>query len=227
MTANFVVLPLQFVDVYGLAVVDHWKVYLPVMLLGFLVMIPFIIIAEKYRRMKQVFVWAVATLVVAELIMYSDFGGLYGLIAGLFVFFIAFNFLEASLPSLISKLSPAEAKGTAMGVYSTSQFLGIFIGGTVGGVLHQFYGMEGVFIFGALVSVLWLIAAATMEKPGYASTYVMNVGILDRVQAALLVEKLTGVRGVAEATVIATEGTAYLKVDKKNLDEDALRVFSA
>ncbi len=227
MMANFVVLPLQFVEVYGLAAVDHWKVYLPVMLGGFVVMVPFIIIAEKYRRMKQMFTLAVAELLLAEIILYLDIGGFTGMLVGLFVFFVAFNFLEASLPSLVAKLSPADAKGTAMGVYSTSQFFGIFVGGAMGGWMHEHYGIRGVYLFAACVVAVWLLLAATMKKPGYTSTYVLNVGILEGQQAAQLAEKLSAVAGVTEATVIAGEGTAYLKVDKKQLDEKSLQAFAA
>ncbi|MGV6859148.1 MAG: MFS transporter [bacterium] len=227
MMANFVVLPLQFVEVYGVAAVDHWKIYLPVMLGGFMVMVPFIIIAEKYRRMKQMFTLAVAELLLAEIIMYLDFGGLTGLVVGLFVFFVAFNFLEASLPSLVAKLAPADAKGTAMGVYSTSQFFGIFVGGSMGGWMHEHHGIQGVYLFAACIVALWLALAITMKKPGYTSTYVLNVGMLEGQQAAQLADKLTSVAGVIEATVIAGEGTAYLKVDKQRLDEKSLQTFAS
>lgn len=227
MTANFVVLPLQFSEVFDVSADQHWKIYLPVMLGGFLAMLPLIIIAEAKRKMKQVFSLSVGILLVAELLLMLDPGGFAGLMAGLFVFFVAFNFLEASLPSLVAKLSPADAKGTAMGIYSTSQFMGIFVGGAVGGLIHQYFGMSGVFLFGAGVALVWLLLALTMKQPQYTTTFVMPVTIMGSTDTQALVEKLSSVRGVAEATVIASEGMAYLKVDKKQLDREALAAFEA
>lgn len=227
MTANFVVLPLQLNDVYGFGVSDHWQVYLPVMFGGFVAMLPFIIIAEVKRKMKQMFSLSVAILLLSQILLFAEVGGFWGLVTGLFVFFVAFNFLEASLPSLVAKLSPADAKGTAMGIYSTSQFMGIFVGGAVGGLIHQMLGMNSVYIFGGLTALVWLLLAITMKQPGYMSTFVMNVGKMESHDAAdEMVEKLSAVKGVAEATVIASEGMAYLKVDKKELDESALAGFA-
>ena len=108
-------------------------------------MLPAIIVAEKYRRMKGVFVGAVAVLVVSQAMLHFGAGNLYVLLAALLVFFSAFNVMEASLPSLITKAAPPDAKGTAMGLYSSLQFLGIFAGGIIGGFAHQHGGDAGVF----------------------------------------------------------------------------------
>jgi predicted MFS family arabinose efflux permease len=224
--SNWVVLPLLLQNQLGIDATDHWKIYLPVVLSGFLAMVPFIILAEKRQRMKGIFVGAVAVLWLAEVLLYWNGGTMMGLIAGLFVFFSAFNLLEASLPSLVAKLSPPHVKGTAMGVYSTSQFLGIFVGGTVGGWLHENYGMSAVFLFGAVVVMFWLLAAATMQKPKYLASYVLEVGHQDQASAGDLAARLMGVPGVVEAVVIANEGMAYLKIDKHALDEVALNAFS-
>ena len=128
-------------------------VYLPVLVVSVAVMVPAIIVAEKYRRMKGVFVGAVAALVVSQAMLYFGAGNLFVLLAALVVFFSAFNVMEASLPSLITKAAPAEAKGTAMGVYSSLQFLGIFVGGVVGGFAHQRGGDAGVFALTAAIAL--------------------------------------------------------------------------
>ena len=145
LTASFLVVPGLLRDTLDMPVHDQWMVYLPVLLLSVAVMVPAIIVAEKYRRMKGVFVGAVAALVVSQLMLYVGAGNLFVLLAALIVFFSAFNVMEASLPSLITKAAPADAKGTAMGLYSSLQFLGIFVGGIIGGLAHQHGGSAGVF----------------------------------------------------------------------------------
>ena len=92
------------------------------------------------------------------------------LLAALTVFFSAFNVMEASLPSLITKVAPPDAKGTAMGLYSSPQFLGIFAGGALGGWANQHGGSAGVFAVTAALALLWLLAAATMAQPSYLTT---------------------------------------------------------
>lgn len=226
LTASWVVIPLQFENTFNLPLSMHWKVYLPVMLLSVVAMVPFIIYAEKQRKMKPVFAASVAVLVVAELMLWWNVGQLAGLVVSLWVFFTAFNLLEASLPSLVAKVSPSEAKGTAMGVYSTSQFLGIFVGGVAGGWVHQHYGISTVFLFCAVAALIWLVAAVTMKKPHYLSSYVLDVGNQSQELAQDLAHQLMKVKGVEEAVVIASEGMAYLKVDSKIVDKDALGAFS-
>jgi MFS family permease len=129
--ASWVAVPVILEQSLDLARGDHWMIYLGTMGLSFLCMLPFIIIAETRRKMKPVFIGAVVLLALAEIVLAGNIDYRYGFIAGLFLFFMAFNLLEASLPSLVSKLAPAGGRGTAMGIYSTSQFLGAFLGGVV------------------------------------------------------------------------------------------------
>src|SRR3569832_2706979 len=133
LTASFVAVPIAMRDHAGLAGDHLWMVYLGVMLVSLAVMIPCVIIAEKRRKMKQIFVGAIARLAVSELVLMAEWHTLAGSIFGLLLFFIAFNLLEATLPSLIAKITPPDKKGTAMGVYSSSQFFGAFCGGARGG----------------------------------------------------------------------------------------------
>jgi MFS family permease len=124
-------------------------------------------------------------------------------------------------------MAPPDAKGTAMGVYSSTQFLGAFIGGALGGWLHGVFGLDGIFAGAALAALLWFLVAYTMKNPRYLSSYLLNVGSVSEAEAQHIAIGLTRVRGVAEAVVIAADGVAYLKVDQHALDEAALREFSA
>ncbi len=227
LTASFVALPLVLQDEAGLPAAHHWHVYLPVMVLSLAAMIPFIIVAERQRRMKQVFLGAIIVLGLSEFGLAWFHQGLIGIVVMLFAFYTAFNLLEASLPSLVSKIAPPASKGTAMGVYSTSQFFGAFIGGVAGGWLYGVYGFQGVFLFCAGGAMVWFFVASSMKNPRYLSSYLLKVGRVSEEEAQALAARLTQVRGVAEATVVAGEGVAYLKVDRHALDEQALRVFSA
>lgn len=226
LTATFVVLPLALRDHAGLDVADHWYVYLPAMLFSAVLIVPFVILAEKKRRMKTVFSAAVLLLGVAELAFMAGYQSITGIVIGLFIFFTAFNVLEATLPSLIAKVAAPDNKGTAMGVYSSSQFMGAFFGGTLGGWLYGVSGMEAVFGLCAGMAVVWFFLAATMQSPRYLSSHLVRVGPVSEEQAKHLVGDLTAVTGVAEAVVIAEDGIAYLKVDLHALDREALRAYS-
>lgn len=222
LTATFTVLPLILRDNVGLPSQHHWYVYLPVMALSVAAMMPFIIIAERRRRLKQVFLGAILVVAGAEVGLAFWHMTLASVSALLFLFYVGFNLLEATLPSLISKMAPPDSKGTAMGFYSSSQFFGAFLGGSIGGWLQGWAGLSGVLIFCAVSAVLWLLVAASMRSPRYLSSHLLQVGIVDAQRARLLAQRFTQVRGVAEAVVIGEEGIAYLKVDKHALDEQGL-----
>ncbi len=222
----FLVMPLELRDTANLDAADHWKLYLPVFALSLVIMLPFVIIAERNHRMKQVFIGAIATLsiAVAGFVYSSD---LTTLTVSLVLFFAGFNLLEASLPSLISKTARATQKGTAMGVYSSSQFMGTFAGGLVGGAVHGHWGIDGLYIMVLVVLLLWLLLASSMRQPRYLSTYLLNVGVRNESEISGLTRDLAAVAGVVEASVIAGEGVAYLKVEKHVLDDKKLLSFMA
>ncbi len=164
LTALFLALPLTLRDA-GLPIEKHSWLYLPVMILSMGMMVPFVIMAEKKGKMKQVFTGAISALGIALLGFYALSGNVWGLGLMLLLFFIGFNLLEATLPSLVSKLAPGAIRGTAMGVYSTSQFSGAFIGGLLGGWVHAHFGETSVFLLGAGFILLWLILASGMKVP--------------------------------------------------------------
>lgn len=218
LTASFLVVPGLLRGTLGLTTHDQWIVYLPVLVASLLITVPAIVVAEKHRRMKGVFVAAVGTIVASQAMLH--FGGATApvLLAALAVFFSAFNVMEATLPSLITKAAPPDAKGTATGLFSSAQFLGIFAGGMLGGWAHQHWGTAGVFSVTVGLAFAWLIAAATMRQPSYLSTRLVPLGDRAARDAERLAAMLRQVPGVAEAVVIAEERLAYLKVDSKSFD---------
>jgi predicted MFS family arabinose efflux permease/copper chaperone CopZ len=222
MTAMFVVLPLLMQGKLGIAAENHWMVYLPVLGLSVIAMVPFVIIAEKKRKMKLVFVGAVGVLSLASLGLYLFSGSLWGMIGSLFVFFMAFNLLEATLPSLISKIAFAGGKGTAMGVYSSAQFFGAFCGGLIGGLVWDSYGLTSVFLVCSGVLFVWFLIALTMKSPRHMSSLLKHVDIQSSAQATAITDKLLAVKGVLDVGISVDDSTAYLKVDNELLDEAAL-----
>ena len=221
LTALFLAVPLVLRDL-GLEPLQHSTLYLPVMLGSIALMVPCVILAESRGLMKPVFLAAVAALAVAQWGLGLSSDWFWGFAAALVLFFTAFNVLEATLPSLVSKVAPVDAKGTAMGVYSTSQFAGAFVGGLVGGWVHQEFGLLAVFQAGALVAVVWLLSALGMRKPGQYASRLLNLGSMEQELAGELAGRLRSVSGVVEAVVVADEGVAYLKVDRERLDAAAL-----
>jgi MFS family permease len=226
LTASFLIVPGLLRATLDMPAHDQWIVYLPVLLLSVAIMLPAIIVAEKYRRMKAVFVGAVATLLASQVMLYLGAANLFVLLAGLVVFFSAFNVMEASLPSLITKTAPPDAKGTAMGLYSSLQFLGIAAGGIAGGYAHQHGGDAGVFLMTAALAFLWLIAAATMAQPSYLTTRLLPIAEGRAGEGQQLADRLRQIPGVAEAIVVADEKLAYLKVDSKSFDAAAAQAVA-
>ncbi len=218
LTASFLVLPSLLHARLNVNSHSQWMVYLPVLLLSVAVMVPAIIVAEKHRRMKAVFVGAVVALAASQIMLVVGNDHVYVVLAAITLFFAGFNVMEASLPSLVTKTAPPEAKGTATGIYSSAQFLGIFVGGVVGGWIHQTEGSGSIFAWSGGLALLWLVVAATMKQPSYLSTRLIRIGDGRAVDAEYLAAKLRQVPGVAEAIVIAEEQLAYLKVDSRIFD---------
>ena len=219
--SSFIALPLALVEKAGLPKEQHWWVYLTALLISFFAMIPFIIYGEKKRKMKRVLLGAVVTLMLTELFFWKFGDSLRALVIGTVVFFTAFNLLEASLPSLISKVSPAGGKGTAMGVYSTSQFLGSALGGILGGWLFQHGGLSVVFLGGAGLAALWLAFAVTMREPPYVTSLRLPLSP-EALREAGLAERLKAVNGVTDAVIVAEEAAIYIKLDTELLDRATL-----
>lgn len=224
LTAVFLSVPLLLRDA-GLQTTDHALLYLVVLLLAIALMVPFVVIAEKHGKIKPVFNAAIMLigLALAMLFLYGQSWLMIGFL--LLLFFTGFNLLESLLPSLVSKVSPADAKGTAMGIYSSSQFFGGFIGGVSGGLVHHHFGLEWVFVACLAVALIWLLLALGMQAPGQFSNRVIDLDGIPEQHLPDLARRLGSLQGVIEAVVIPAEAVAYLKVDRKQLDEDALEAL--
>ncbi len=227
LTSVFLVLPLVLQNKLGIDAQHHWQVYLPVFGFSLIIMVPFIIIAERKQAMKPVFVGAIFSMMVGVFLLLLnlyELPSLWFVVVSLVIFFAGINLLEASLPSLISKTAPATQKGTAMGVYSSSQFFGAFAGGSLGGLAHQYLGIQGVYYTVLAALGCWLLLAITMKKPGVLSTYLLKVKDVS-------IEQLLAVEGVVEASLVDDENesgqVAYLKVKKRILDEEKLLSLAA
>ncbi len=222
LTASFVVVPLVMRDA-GLLPAEHWKVYLPVFVISMAAIIPFVILAEKKRKMKSVFIGAIAALVLADLGLMQFNATLVGIIGFLWLFFTGFNLLEATLPSLISKTAPGDLRGTAMGVYSTSQFLGAGIGGGIGGWCYGEFGASGVFLFCAVAASTWLVLSVSMKPPRYWANLLISLEKINEQEANQFVVEMLKIKGVEDITLHYDEGVVYLKVDNQQLDRDQLQ----
>ncbi len=217
--AMFVVVPVALVNSGHLAVGQHWKVYLPVVLASFVLMVPPIIVAERRGLMKALFMGAIALMLAVQAGFAVWLGSVTAMVVLLTGFFLAFNILEASLPSLVTRVAPVAARGTAIGVYNTSQSLGLFAGGAVGGLLAQHGGGNAVFVFGFGLVALWLIVAAGMRVPGLVASRTLKLGVVHDVVA--LRECLVRLRGVRDVVVMPEQGIAVLTVFVEAWDEQA------
>lgn len=166
MTAQFVVLPVVIAEAAELAPAEHWKMYVPVMAVSALLMFPAIGVGEAKRIMHRLVAAAVLVLMVGEVALADAAAvGPWALAGALVVYFTAFNVLEASLPSLVTRFAPKAARGAALGVFSTSQFAGAFIGGVLGGAAYGRFGPSGVFIGGAVLAAVWLVLISGLSAP--------------------------------------------------------------
>ncbi|WP_205975617.1 MFS transporter [Paraburkholderia sp. Tr-20389] len=163
-TALFLVVP-RILEAGGLPVASHWKIYLPVMGLAFVMMVPAIIAAEKRGKMKAVLLSAIGLILIGQLLLGVAPHTILSVAAILFVYFLGFNILEASQPSLVSKLAPGTRKGAAAGVYNTTQSIGLAMGGVIGGWLLKVDGQSAVFFACSGLVACWLIIAASMKQP--------------------------------------------------------------
>lgn len=222
--ANFMVLPLILEQQLHIARNHHGMLYFPMLVVAFAIMLPFVIIAEKRRKIKPVFLGAIALLALMELLLIVAPPNMFFTIAAIFLFFVAFNVLEATLPSMVSKIAPAGAKGTATGIYATSQVIGVSCGGAVGGYLLQNSGMTAVLALGACFTLLWLAVAWSMRPPRFLASVLIP---LRHHNAEQIAARLRAVEGVAEVVIVASENTAYLKVDQRLVDRKALHAIVA
>ncbi|MGL5284895.1 Predicted arabinose efflux permease, MFS family [Aeromonas sp. RU39B] len=218
--SSFVALP-PLMEQAGLPRDNQWQAYLATMVISFVAVLPFIIVAEVKRQMRRVFQLCVVLMLVAELVLWHAGTQLSWILAGLQIFFIGFNVMEALLPSLISKEAPTGCKGTAMGVYSTSQFIGVAIGGSLGGALYGSGGALLVFIGCSLVALLWLGVSLTMAEPPYVSS--LRIELPDGLVVSPELERsLARCAGVSDVLLLPEERSVYIKVDIRQTNREQL-----
>ncbi len=164
--ANFVVIPIAFRDVAGVATNEHWKMYLLVLGASLLITVPLILLGERLKKVSVFFVSSIIMLILSQAGFYLFAPTVMSLVLLLILFFGAFNYLEALLPSEISKNIEPGLKGTALGIYSASQFIGIFCGGAAGGLLYKYGGMNGVHLFSLGLTIAWLLLVLALPNTG-------------------------------------------------------------
>jgi MFS family permease len=216
LTAIFVALP-ALLQNYGLVSVKHWQFYLPLLLGSFVLMIPMMIIAMRKTQEKSFFLLAIALLISAMLVIVV-LPGFWPLTAALLLFFTGFNFLEASLPALVSRIAPAGQRGSAMGIYSSSQFFGAFLGGVLGGAVMQHFSYHALIAVLAVIGLIWLAVAGTLIIPLRVQRLSLAVSLQTEQQAEQLAADLTVLAGVQEVTLVLAEQRCYLKVSSAQFD---------
>ena len=162
LTCGFIVMPLLLVENNIVAIEDNWQLYLPAIIISFVGMVPLIIASEKYKKTKLTLLISISLLIISQILFFSlDLSPSIFLIL-LSLFFIAFNAVEAILPSLLSRTAGASKRGLAMGVFSTSQFLGTFIGGAIGGLIYDIFDLNSVFLLTIFMAIIWWLVILTM-----------------------------------------------------------------
>lgn len=194
--------------------VQQWHFYLPLMLFSFILMVPLILLAEKKKLMKSIFLASVFVITAAQLLLAYAYQNWISLCLLMLIYFIAFNILEAALPSLVSKQANPRSKGTAMGIYSTSQFLGLFAGGALAGILYQWNSSQGVFMINAVLGIFWLIISIAIKPNAYLATLIIPYPWPEKKEA--VITQLLDTKGIVEVILAENEHILYLLVNKEH-----------
>ncbi|QBY04725.1 MFS transporter [Thalassotalea sp. HSM 43] len=222
LTAMFVVLPVQLTEV-GFAISDHWRLYLPALLVSFALMVPVMIIAIKKNKEKLAFCGAILLMTATLLTLWQASTDFTLIVILVVLFFVAFNYLEATMPANLSRIAPAGQKGSAMGIFSSSQFFGAFCGGALGGVITQLWGNSQVFLVSALLMIVWFLLALGMKPIVKSKSLSFNINLTDESHAQQLANRLANMPGVIESSIVFTDSVAYVKVDDKVIDMEQLK----
>ncbi|TMO69328.1 MFS transporter [Pseudoalteromonas aurantia] len=217
LTTLFVVLPGQLI-IGGLVAAEHWQLYIPVLLLAFVFMAPLMMVAIKKGKEKAAFLASIVLLTFSSISLVLAVNSIIAIALCMLFYFVAFNFLEATMPALVARFAPANQKGSAMGVFSSGQFFGAFLGGLLGGYIAEFGEPQGVFAAVACIGVIWLAIAWNMQIPPKSKIISLSVPLSDVEKAADIADKLVMLPGVIEATVVREESRSYLKIDDKIFD---------
>mgnify|MGYP003600896137 FL=1 len=219
LTAMFIYVPSQLINFADIPLSSHGLVYLPLLVISLFFAFPSIILAEKYRKMRGIFLTAIAGIIAGLLVMIFGFESKYVLLLGLGLFFIAFNVMEALLPSWLSKAAPIQSKATAMGVNASGQFLGAFCGGILGGQLLVLNNTSLGWSILTVIAIVWLLISFGLSQPRYLSSVIFSLP--DNKQTDEWTSQLLAIRGIEEVVVMPEQQVAYIKVDKLLIDDAA------
>lgn len=219
LTAMFIYVPSQLIEFAQIPLAKHGLIYLPLLVISLFFAFPSIIVAEKYRKMRSIFLTAIAGIILGLITLIFGYESKYILLTGLGLFFIAFNVMEALLPSWLSKAAPIQSKATAMGVNASSQFLGAFFGGTLGGQLLMLNNTAMGWSLLTAIAIIWLLISFGLAQPRYLSSIVLRLP--ESKQTDEWTSQLLAIRGIEEVVVMSDQHVAYIKVDKQRIDEAA------
>jgi len=217
LTAMFIYVPSQLIDFAKIQLNSHGWVYLPLLVISLFFAFPSIVLAEKYRKMRGIFLTAIGGIILGLGILIFGFESKYILLTGLGLFFIAFNVMEALLPSWLSKAAPIQSKATAMGVNASSQFLGAFFGGVTGGQLLLLNNTALGWSILTGLAIVWLLISFGLAQPRYLSSMVLRLP--EHKQTDEWTSQLLAIRGIEEVVVMSDQQVAYVKVDKQQIDD--------
>ena len=228
MVATFVALPIALRDRAGIDGADHWMVYVGVLLASVVFTVPLIVVADRANRSRSVLLIGIVVLGMGLAgLAGASTGGVVAFILCLVVYFVGFNTLEASLPAMVSRVAPIRARGAALGVYSTLQYLGAFAGGIIGGWLLGTGGEHVALAACAGLCFGWMLIAMGLREPRRLSVEQLSIGSVERESVDALTARLLAVPGVVEAVVVAEERIAWLRVDRSRFDRSSLPALSS
>jgi len=219
LAALFVFVPIFIVENFQSSSTEQWKIYGPVLFCSVLGMLPLLRLSMQKKYTFFVLRLGVAILFIA-LLMFAIIPISFTVIMiGLWLFFLGFTLLEALMPSMMSRLAPVGKKGSAIGVYNTFQFMGIFSGGLIGGWLYGLYGADGVFIFLACSGLAWLMLILAVRKPNFLESRMIDLKKVPQSEVSALLEKFQSMEGVREVILIPTEEIVHLRVEAEKFND--------
>lgn len=220
MAIAFFLIPIVMKHNFGMHPQDYWKIYIPAVIFGILAMGPAAVFGEKYQKGKEVFIASIIFIAAAFILMgFTNSVWLFGI--GATFFFIGFNMFEPLLQSFVSKFAKVHQKGAALGVANTFAYVGIFLGGAIGGLLYQYYKESGVAIAVLIVCIFWIWWIIGMRNPGVRANLFLDFDNYDR-------DKLSGLKvmdGVTDFYINETEKIIVVKYDSEKLDENYIKDF--
>lgn len=201
----------------------HWQIYLPATVIGLILMIPAIIIGETRNKLKSVFILGISLVLLAQFALIFSLSSVLAIVLVLVVYFVGFNILEASMPSLVSKIAPPNLKGTAMGVYNTTQSLGIFSGGIIGGRLADMWGFSGVLGFCCVIVGAWLLIAMTAPAPRPVKNVMFSIPETWHTDVAALIVQVQAIEGIESVSVSMDKKTLFIKALQYGFDDKQVK----